>query len=115
MNTDFFVKGKAYNFIKDGISLKSEEKYPHVVPPDCPYVPVIKSEKCNLCGRCAETCIYKVITVDKEKSLINIDDNKCWSCGFCVGICPSSAITLVERANRGKIIWNNEGLAETFK
>jgi len=113
-NIDEF-KGKAYNFIKDGISLKSEEKYPHVVPPDCPYVPVIKSEKCNLCGRCAETCIYKVIKIDKEKSLINIDDNKCWSCGFCVGICPSSAITLVERANREKIIWNNEGLAETFK
>jgi ferredoxin len=98
-----------------GIVTKSEEKYPYTMPPDCPYAPVIDTELCTLCGTCATTCIYRVFTVDENQSKVFIDENKCWSCGFCVGICPAGAIELRDRRNKARLIWNNQGSAESFQ
>jgi len=107
-------KGNALQHIKDPAALKSTEKYPHTTPPECPYVPVINQERCKLCGTCETTCIYGVFATDASQSQILIDEGKCWSCGFCVGICPSEAIELRDRKDLEKVIWKNQGLAEPF-
>ena len=107
-------QGKALRHIKNPGSLKSEEKYPYTTPPDCPYVPVIDTAVCTLCGTCETTCIYQVFAVDERQSKVFIDENKCWSCGFCVGICPAGAIELRDRQNKDRLIWNNQGVAESF-
>ena len=107
-------KGKAFNQIKDSPSVKAEEKYPFIVPPECPYVPVVDEDACVLCGECETTCIYNVLKVDKNKNQVLIDEDKCWSCGFCVGICPTGAIELRNRRDKKRVIWNNQGLAVPF-
>ncbi|NNL74760.1 MAG: 4Fe-4S binding protein [Desulfobacterales bacterium] len=56
--------------------------------------PVLDTEVCALCGTCETTCIYHVFAVDERQSKVFIDEGKCWSCGFCVGICPAGAIEL---------------------
>jgi NAD-dependent dihydropyrimidine dehydrogenase PreA subunit len=78
-------------------------------------VPVVDEKTCILCGECETTCIYNVFKVDKKSKRVSIDEDKCWSCGFCVGTCPSQAIELRHRANKEKVIWNNNGLAEPFR
>jgi dihydroorotate dehydrogenase/NAD-dependent dihydropyrimidine dehydrogenase PreA subunit len=107
-------QGKAFNQIKDSPSVKAEEKYPFIVPPECPYVPVVDEDACVLCGECETTCIYNVLKVDKNKNQVLIDEDKCWSCGFCVGICPTGAIELRNRQDKKRVIWNNQGLAVPF-
>ena len=107
-------QGKALRHIKNPGSLKSEEKYPYTTPPDCPYVPLIDTEMCTLCGTCETTCIYQVFAVDERQSKVFIDESKCWSCGFCVGICPAGAIELRHRQNKDRLIWNNQGVAKSF-
>jgi ferredoxin len=107
-------KGNALKHIQDPAKLKSQEKYPYATPPGCPYVPVIDDKVCTLCGTCETTCIYGVFAIDQGQSMVLIDENKCWSCGFCVGICPSEAIELRHRKNKNKVIWNNRGMAKSF-
>jgi dihydropyrimidine dehydrogenase (NAD+) subunit PreA len=108
-------QGKAFNLIKDPPDLKSKEKYPYTIPPECPYVPMVDENTCILCGECQTTCIYNVFKVDKGKKQVSIDEDRCWSCGFCVGICPTAAIELRDRINPKRVIWNNQGLAEPHK
>ena len=107
-------QGKAFQQIKDPFELKSGEKYPYTIPPQCPYIPRIDKDKCVLCGECETTCIYKVFEVDKDNNRVRIDDDSCWSCGFCVGICPSEAIVLSEKNDKDRIIWDNHGSALPF-
>ena len=107
-------QGNAFAHIKDPTRLKSREKHPYTTPPDCPYVPVIDDQLCTHCGICETTCIYDVFTVDKKKPMVFVDEDKCWSCGFCVGICPSKAIELRDRTSKQNLIWNNQGLARSF-
>jgi MinD superfamily P-loop ATPase len=42
-----------------------------------------------------------------------VEKDRCWSCGFCVGVCPEKAITLVDKQT-GKIIWKGKGFALHF-
>jgi dihydroorotate dehydrogenase/NAD-dependent dihydropyrimidine dehydrogenase PreA subunit len=107
-------QGKAFHQIKDPLDLKSGEKYPYTIPPQCPYIPQIDKDSCVFCGECETTCIYNVFKVDQNKKHITIDEDRCWSCGFCVGICPSEAIILRDRNNKDRVIWNNQGLAMPF-
>jgi dihydroorotate dehydrogenase/NAD-dependent dihydropyrimidine dehydrogenase PreA subunit len=106
--------GKAFKQIKDPPHLKAAEKHPHTIPPECPYVPVVDEQTCIYCAECETTCIYQVFKVDKDDKQVWIDEDKCWSCGFCVGICPTGAIELRDRRNKKRAIWNNQGLAVPF-
>lgn len=106
--------GKAFKQIKDPPHLKAAEKHPHTIPPECPYVPVVGEHTCLYCAECETTCIYQVFKVDKDNKQVWIDEDKCWSCGFCVGICPTGAIELRDRRNKKRVIWNNQGLAVPF-
>lgn len=111
---DKFI-GKAFLQIKDPANVKSEEHYPHTLPPYCPWVPEIDQAMCTRCGACLTQCIYGVLKMEDRDKKITVNDDKCWSCGFCVGICPSNAIKLVDRSDQGRIIWQNQGMAASFR
>jgi dihydroorotate dehydrogenase/NAD-dependent dihydropyrimidine dehydrogenase PreA subunit len=108
-------RGTVLPLIRDPVSFKSEEKYPFSLPPDCPYIPVVLEERCNRCGLCERACTYGALSVSKDKWRVLVDEARCWSCGFCVGLCPFGAIELRDRKNPGKVIWNNQGMAEPFR
>jgi len=108
-------RGKVFPLIEDSGTLRAKEKYPFTMPPECPYIPVVNDRECSLCGTCESSCIYGVFQIDKEKSKVLIAEDKCWSCGFCVGICPTQAIELRDRNDREKVIWENQGMAQPFK
>ncbi len=54
-------------------------------------VPVVDSEKCILCGKCAEICVYNAI-VALPKSVLTFPE-LCHACGGCSRICPVGAIS----------------------
>lgn len=96
-------KGKVLPMVLSWAEVKTREKYPYVVPPNCPYVPVVDEDKCNLCRMC-EACIHGVYKVEGNKLLI--DESKCDNCGFCLTLCPNEALMLVDKQNRAKVIWD---------
>ena len=105
-------QGKALPLITVSKELKSKEKAPFMLPPEGPYKPRVESSLCNLCFRCGKRCLYGVFHIKNKKLIIN--ENKCWSCGFCISLCPKKALVLVDRIT-GETIWDGEGTAISFK
>lgn len=51
--------------------------------------PVINSEKCIHCGKCADICSEDVFFGSKKKELPAISyPDDCWHCSACVSVCP---------------------------
>lgn len=107
-------RGNALQKIRNSGELKAQEKFPFSIPPDTPYVPNIDEKRCNLCGACSRSCFYHVLRLHPEKKRMTVENSRCWSCGLCVGICPKGAITLVDRKNKKRIIWDGKGYAASF-
>jgi len=61
----------------------------------CIAVPEIDTEKCNLCGKCAEVCAFNAIAILPQQPLLFT--NLCHGCGACSYLCPQKAITETER------------------
>ncbi|MDY0388130.1 MAG: ATP-binding protein [Methanolobus sp.] len=59
-------------------------------------VPLVDSEKCSLCGKCAEFCQYNAIA--KLSDSIMLFPKLCHGCGGCVLVCPEKAITEKKRS-----------------
>jgi len=106
-------RGKVLSKIISSAELKAREKAPYSLPSETPYIPKINRGKCTLCQTCCKSCFYLVFYFEKGKKRISVEKNRCWSCGFCVGICPEGAITLVDKRTRKKV-WNGRGLAVPF-
>ena len=106
-------RGKVLKRIIPISELKKRETAPYSVPPETPYRPKIDRKRCNLCGTCARTCFYQVFHFDRKKKIMSIEKDRCWSCGFCVGICPEGAIVLVDK-HTNRTVWNGKGLATPF-
>lgn len=96
-------RGKVLPMVLSWLDVKNHEKYPYVVPPECPYVPVVDEKKCDLCRVCA-ACIHAVYKFEDDQLVI--DESKCDNCGLCVTLCPKGAIRLVDKKDRKKVIWN---------
>lgn len=54
--------------------------------------PIIKTKKCIGCGKCAESCPAKVITITDKRAKISYD--KCIKCFCCHEMCPVKAIEI---------------------
>ena len=54
-------------------------------------VPEIDMDKCTLCGKCGDICVFKAIVVVGETVLPF--EELCHSCGGCMAVCPEKAIT----------------------
>ena len=111
-----FMDRKGYNTIDDfrGNVLNQVKQYrevPHeevirVYP--SPILPVFDIEKCNFCMQCVTSCIHDAIKADRDGGTISVVDEECFGCGFCAGICPTSAVSIVH-INTGKLVWSGNG------
>lgn len=71
------------------------------------YLPSIKQEKCNGCGKCVDICPVEAmglvsandpIKIKRKKARLN--EEICLGCGLCVRACKQDAMELRERYNR---------------
>ena len=119
-----FMERKGYNSIDDfkGKLLPQLKKYKDVPHEEtmldlksAPYaiMPKFDVDKCNFCKQCVTSCIHDVIRADKAGGTIGlIDDVTCVGCGFCAGICPTGAVTIVH-AKTGRVVWSGDGAVDT--
>jgi len=54
-------------------------------------VPVLYSDKCTLCGVCAEFCQFKAISVLGK--IVMVFPEMCHGCGGCLALCPERALS----------------------
>ncbi len=59
------------------------------------FQPEINTEKCNLCGECANKCFYNAIVVPPSGPMIFPD--LCHSCELCNLVCPENAVIEKEK------------------
>lgn len=62
---------------------------------ECHLYPVIDSEKCIKCGKCAKICSeseYNALILDKK--CLHLDKTNCAGCSLCSHVCPKEAITM---------------------
>lgn len=58
-------------------------------------IPQVDEDRCTGCGRCAEVCAFKAVTV--IGSTVLVFPELCHSCGACTLLCPEGALREVER------------------
>jgi ferredoxin len=107
-------KGKVLRQMRPAPEVLAGETAPYAQPPHTPYLPRIDPEKCRFCLTCCQSCLYQALEADHEAKVIKVRADRCWSCGFCVGICPHGAIELVSRRS-GETVWMGRGLASPFQ
>jgi Na+-translocating ferredoxin:NAD+ oxidoreductase RNF subunit RnfB len=63
-------------------------------------------------GDCERVCAFDAITIDKERSLAVVDEEKCTGCNICVLECPRDIIELRPKGKKDRRIYvacnNNE-------
>lgn len=71
------------------------------------YIPEIKYEDCNGCGKCVEVCPVEAMSlisandpVKKKKKKAKLAEELCLGCGVCVRVCPERSLQLTERKQR---------------
>jgi len=52
----------------------------------------VDADKCTGCGRCAQECLAKCITMESGKAVH--DDSQCKGCSACSVHCPQQAVTI---------------------
>ena len=71
------------------------------------FLPVVKAENCNGCGRCVEVCPVEAMGQvaagdphNARRRKARVDERLCLGCGVCVRICPKDALKLAPRPQR---------------
>lgn len=57
------------------------------------YISEVDLDKCQGCGDCASSCIFKVLDVKDGKRVV-VENKRCMGCGVCVDKCSHGALTL---------------------
>lgn len=56
---------------------------------------IIDNSKCNFCKLCLSQCSNPIFAADEDEKIIQIIENTgCISCGHCIAICPTSALSV---------------------
>ncbi len=78
-------------------------------------LPVIDTQKCTYCRKCAEYCEYNAIVVIPTAEFAQVNTGLCHSCGACLVACDNDAISESEEAigevNRYSVT-NGSGILE---
>ena len=56
-------------------------------------MPVINTDKCTYCGKCAEYCAYQSIFIVPQQKVIKVIEDLCHGCGACSVACEFDAIS----------------------
>ncbi len=59
----------------------------------------IDEEKCIHCGLCEKDCIANIIKLDENKTpqIAEKDEDRCIKCQHCLAICPTGALSILEK------------------
>ncbi len=83
-------------------------------------VPRVIEDRCDYCGRCAESCNFNAIFVAGNRMILF--EELCHGCGLCVKVCPQKAIFEEEKpvglvkwgwAGDIELIWGELGVGES--
>jgi MinD superfamily P-loop ATPase len=67
---------------------------------------VINQEQCTRCRKCEDACRFNAISyIDMQMQVTAID---CEGCGYCEKVCPTQAITMMERKSGNVYISNTK-------
>lgn len=58
------------------------------------FIEIKNPDKCTNCYKCVQQCFTKAIILDKEKNLVDIDNDLCVECGFCTDACKAEIPTI---------------------
>jgi heterodisulfide reductase subunit A-like polyferredoxin len=61
------------------------------------YVSSIDWENCNGCRDCMKLCSFGAISYSAYSNKCFVNQLQCYGCGVCRALCPSDAITLLDR------------------
>ena len=71
------------------------------------FIPEIKTENCNGCGKCAEICPVEAMTLVSandpkhlKRKLARLNEEICLGCGLCAKACKEKSIAMKSRAQR---------------
>jgi ferredoxin-type protein NapH len=68
-------------------------------------IPVVDSEKCNLCGKCETDCLVRIPIRDYVKNNNGLVTNsECLICGKCIDSCKAKALRIIFVWNRNKYV-----------
>jgi heterodisulfide reductase subunit A len=60
-----------------------------------PITAEVISEKCKICGKCAEVCLYGAISLDVQRKIAaSVNLAACSGCGACAAECPFDSIVM---------------------
>jgi len=86
------------------------------LPEDFRGKPILTTDACALCSRCARVCPTNAITIEKEDKktgTIKIDMGKCCYCGECENVCHFNAIKLSNNWLTASL--DKESLIDTYR
>jgi dihydroorotate dehydrogenase (NAD+) catalytic subunit len=84
-----YLKAKQYKSL-DELHVSANKYLSNGTNVDVVY-PVIKSSRCNFCGKCIKICLQNAIQMS---TTISIDYKRCSGCGACAYFCTKNAIAL---------------------
>ena len=61
------------------------------------FFPVVDEKLCKFDGTCAEQCMFKAVTVEKENGKRWLNPELCIGCGVCAAVCKQKAVKLHRR------------------
>lgn len=71
------------------------------------FIPVIKEEECNGCGRCVSACPVEAMSLvsandpdHPKQKVARLDEERCLGCGVCVRVCTKNSLYLQSRPER---------------
>lgn len=68
--------------------------------------PIVRNEHCTGCGKCAQICPAKAITISKDEEKARIDLKPCIRCYCCAEVCPEAAIHKSDTPLLGKVMYD---------
>ncbi len=91
----------------------------HPIPFPIPELPSdiiakVNIDSCTFCNLCV-VCPYEAIKISSLEQTLDIDEDRCWGCGYCVGLCPEADTLYMIDKNTDEVVWDNKGIAKALE